>query len=790
MPLVFKDAEKARDAIMASQKKEIAKLYSDWADEIGERAKYYSHKSTASSVVSERQMKELQKMLRESSQHVSNEVYGLVKNNIYTVADEVVKCNAAWLAEFGFSEKGINAAFSSVPDQTVRNLITGQIYDSGWSLSQRIWGDNEATLKDIYQVMAKGLAENKPIYEIAKELESYVRPGAKLSWNLRMKDGVKIYKKDVDYNAQRLARTLVQHGYQQSFLATTKNNPFVSEYIWHSNGSRVCDLCKARDGVHFKKDELPMDHPNGMCVMEPVVAKDMVDQLANWFNSPDGTYPEIDAFAKNFGYTGGAAEKAKLAGVPWYKAKNQVGGNWYNAQKYMESKSGTSASAYWKKYVAGEVDDPELDQLLGFNGSLGKKVVVPKTPTVVPQVKEFSATQKKYLESLGFTPENMPKNFDDWSHKISYEMGSEILHSMGTSWADSHPYQKLMKYYNANLTSANLVNKGVATSAATQATTATTKKVLGEVAKDNIDDYIALANSGDVKAYNKLHELFLKYGYDIDDLVDDMDQLDVDSFMFKEAKKSVMKKAFGSTSTASKVLDVVDDVAAGQTAGQIPSHTTWIRNFKNKQSTDYMLAKEEAQMRLIGEAGKQGIRTYSGSSYEQMNSYLRLIASGADESTAIAKSYISSSQLKATRDATEGLTRAALDEDLILRRGTDVGDLAGLFMSGDFGTNKRSLYHKTAHELNEMFQGAVGVYGGFTSTSGIYEKGFSGDVEVILYAPKGTAASSIMSISRFGTSEGETLLNAGTTVRCVKIEESDGHMDSSIRVFLEILVNP
>ncbi|MBQ2857051.1 MAG: hypothetical protein IJE78_08030, partial [Bacteroidaceae bacterium] len=52
--LIFKNAEDARNAIMASQKKEIAKLYEDWADEIGERANYYSHKSTASAPVSER----------------------------------------------------------------------------------------------------------------------------------------------------------------------------------------------------------------------------------------------------------------------------------------------------------------------------------------------------------------------------------------------------------------------------------------------------------------------------------------------------------------------------------------------------------------------------------------------------------------------------------------------------------------------------------------------------------------------------------------------------------------
>ena len=314
--LIFANSEKARDAITVSQQKEIAKLYEDWADEIGERAKYYSHKSTASAPVSERYYRELQKQLRQTSQEVSNEIYKKIKSNIYTVADAVVSDNVKWLESFGFSSDGLNAAFSYVPHEIVQNLVTGQIYDSGWSLSSRIWGDNEQTLKDIYQVMAKGLAENKPIYEIAKDLESYVRPSAKLPWNLRMADGKKIYKKQVDYNAQRLARTLVQHGYQQSFIATTQKNPFITEYIWRASGSRVCDLCKARDGIHYKKTELPMDHPNGMCTMEPAVADDMVDQLADWFNSPDGTYPEIDKFASNFRYKGVATNSSLSKTLP------------------------------------------------------------------------------------------------------------------------------------------------------------------------------------------------------------------------------------------------------------------------------------------------------------------------------------------------------------------------------------------------------------------------------------------------------------------------------------------
>lgn len=313
--LKMKDAEKARDAITASQKKEIAKLYEKWADEIKAKAEMFKHKTTPSSVVSEKQMKELEKMLKATSQKVSNEVYNKIKENIFRIASSVIETDREWLKSLGFyfGDKGFNALFNNVPDSIVRKLVTGQIYDSGWSLSKAIWGDNEATLSHLYEIVAGGVAKNQSIYEIAKDIEKVVRPSAKKPWNLTDKDGRKIYPRQVDYSSQRLARTLVQHGYQQSFTETTKDNPFITEYIWRSNGSRVCEICKARDGKRFKKDELPLDHPNGMCTMEPAVSKTMVDDIANWYNSPDGTYPDIDKFAKKLGYDGSgkAAEPEK-----------------------------------------------------------------------------------------------------------------------------------------------------------------------------------------------------------------------------------------------------------------------------------------------------------------------------------------------------------------------------------------------------------------------------------------------------------------------------------------------
>lgn len=852
MALLFEDAAKAKDAIMVSQQKEIQKLYDDWAEEIAERAKFYSTKTNASAAVSERYYKELYAQMKEQSNLLGKEIQGLITSNLYTIADSVVASNVNWLKEFGFSEDGLNAAFSYIPNDVVQRLVTGQIYQGGWNLSQRIWSDSQQTQKDVYQIMARGLAEQKSVYEIAKDLESYVKPSAKLPWNpvLAMKNTKtgeiefkRIYKKQVDYNAQRLARTLAQHGYQQSFIATTQKNPFITEYVWHSNGSRVCDLCKARDGKHFKKDELPMDHPNGMCVMEPVVVKDMVDQLADWFNSPDGTYPEIDAFAGNFGYEAksvkspldfvnkyGMSTKSPNA---WYNGLTQIqkaeakalkdasGLNWNDWYEKHVHSTGDAAQDFIKKYgtstkspnawfnslsPAQKAEAKLLKDKTGltwnqwyekyvYAGSGSTSTATSATKAAQKTVQAFNKAQDKYLTPYGYNPSNMPKNFSEWSHKLSSDQATEILKSMGTDWSDPHPYQKLMKYYETNLTSSKFVSK-VASKADDAVAAVKTTKELGALTKDNLDDYIKLANSGNAKAYTELHKMFNKYGYDLDDLLDDYDKIDVDDYLFKYAKKKIVQSEPSvAKSTVTKAATTAKKTTAAakkstttivKTSGDVPEYTSWIDKFR-KQTTSYMLEKEETWLELIGEAGKKGIRQYSGSSYEEMNGYLRYLQQGFSEEDAIRKSGISSGQLKSIKDAIKGLNNVTLDEDFVLRRGSSIGDIAGLFMQGDYRDNKSLLRSKTTEELNDMFQGAVGNYGAFTSTSSIWEKGFSGNVEYIIYAPKGTHASSIMGISQFGTSEGETLLNANTTVRCVKIEDSDGHKGSSIRVFMEII---
>lgn len=331
--VILKDAEAARDAITAAQYQHISGLYTEWANELGEQAKFWAGKDTQSALMRELQYKQLQQAVTEQSHVVSNGVYQSSKDALYTVSEAVVSSLTAYTASLGFEHMAVAAAYNSIPTTVVNQLVTGQLYENGWNLSSAIWGNNEKELQRIYEIMAGGLAQNKSAFEIAKTLEQYVNPNAAKQWNLVDAGGVRIYPRSVDYSAQRLVRTLSQHSYQSTLVTTTKNNPFIEKFVWHAEGSRACPMCTDMDGLEFDKGKLPLDHPNGMCTFEPVIDKNLVDKLADWVNSPDGTYPDIDGFAKSFGYT---PQKAAQKGMQYMTQAKGVVNTALNATTYAD----------------------------------------------------------------------------------------------------------------------------------------------------------------------------------------------------------------------------------------------------------------------------------------------------------------------------------------------------------------------------------------------------------------------------------------------------------------------
>jgi hypothetical protein len=395
---IFATSTALRDSITKEQELYIQELYKKWSEDIAKNQNYYANKVTSSAPISSVYYSQLYKQMEAQSKEIANGVYTNIVNGMAQVSDAVVKDAVDWMAGFGFNKKGLDAAFSYIPQSTVNALVTGSVYGKpgSWSLSAAIWGDNEKLLRDVYSIVAQGVAEQMPIQNIADKLSQYVNPNKQLMWN--GPGNVRIYKHKVDYNAQRLARTLIQHTYQQSFVSATKNNPFVTEYVWIANGSRVCPICANRDGAHFKKNKLPLDHPNGMCTMEPVVDEKMVDKLANWVNKPDGTYPEIDAFASKFGYNASKMPSMTLSQIKqqYGNSKYKYANHWYkklpsdvqNTVTKLYQESGLSLNKWYQQEI--------MDQSVKVAKSGATKATDDATLSMQQMIEKYS---KKFDQS-------------------------------------------------------------------------------------------------------------------------------------------------------------------------------------------------------------------------------------------------------------------------------------------------------------------------------------------------------------------------------------------------------
>lgn len=294
----LQDGEQARLTITKEQEAEISKLYHKVYLNLKKQmdALPLQGEGTTSQSLKKTYLNKLIKQLKAEYKSLGEGLEKQIKKGMKDVSSSVVQANDDWLQKVGIKIEG---AYSFVPSDIVALVSTGKLYGGGWTLSKAIWGESQKHAHDIDTIVASGIAANRSAYDIAKDLEKYVNPSAKKEW-----DWSKVYpgtSKKVDYNAQRLARTMVSHAYQQSLLATTKYNPFVKGYRWRSaHSDRTCELCNERDGQLYSSNDLPLDHPNGMCTFIAELTGDLesiADRLGDWANGADD--PALDEWAKS-----------------------------------------------------------------------------------------------------------------------------------------------------------------------------------------------------------------------------------------------------------------------------------------------------------------------------------------------------------------------------------------------------------------------------------------------------------------------------------------------------------
>lgn len=290
---LVEEAHNKKMRITKQMEKDIRQVYREVVKDLE-----YKLSKVQSNTLSEKWLYDYKKSLEKEIDFITKSIYKTVKDKMQEVirASNSPQLNLFNTLDDKYSlglKATFNSMFSRVNSEVLNEILRGSIYKDNLGLSDRLWINSKHMKKDIQSIIMEGIAGKKSAYDLAKDLEMYVNPDVKKDW-----DWSKVYpstRKKIDYNAQRLARTSIQHSYQMAQKRSCKDNPFIEGIRWHSvfSHGRTCQLCMDRDGMVFKADTVPLDHPNGMCYQVPEIAmsfEDIGTTLREWVDGVDNDY--------------------------------------------------------------------------------------------------------------------------------------------------------------------------------------------------------------------------------------------------------------------------------------------------------------------------------------------------------------------------------------------------------------------------------------------------------------------------------------------------------------------
>lgn len=243
-----------------------------------------------------------QRAVEERMKQMRGELGGAIRSGMRASARLPGETIESWLND-ALSMCGVEGSFTGVfsqtPDDVLRTLLDGRMYRDGKSLSRRIWSRTDQLAGSIEDIVAQGIAQHRSALDIAKDLEVYVSPKAKMpvSW-LKVYPDIP-FDRTIEYNAMRLARTAINHAYWAANVETALKNPFCTAMHWALSASHyerqvarfgedVCDTYASHDeGLgrgNFPIKNLPMPHAQCLCVQYQVVPslEDTANRLSHW----------------------------------------------------------------------------------------------------------------------------------------------------------------------------------------------------------------------------------------------------------------------------------------------------------------------------------------------------------------------------------------------------------------------------------------------------------------------------------------------------------------------------
>lgn len=842
--LSLMDAVAARNGLTQVNQKRIASLYEKWADQMHMQAVKMDFKG-GSAAFAQYDVRYLEEQMKAYSQKVASEIGTVAKDSVFTVSEAVVDAGKQWLEKYGFTDAMLTQAFGSIPHQTVQNLISGSIYEGGWNLSKAIWSDSQKAMQDVYQIVAQGRAMNKPVYDIAKELEAYVSPSKRLSWSTATYKGkrIRIYKKAVDYNAQRLVRTLTQHGYMQAFTSFAKRNPFVKGVRWHANGSRACGICEDRDNKVFDVAKVPLDHPNGMCDLEILYDDDeMQSKLADWvLDDWGGKYPEIDKFAEAMGFVPakgysqivGAENKAnwivsnKLGGKTSFVPES--GTKWANKlpkDVQMELKQiKTQLGMSWDEMYVKFAYTGTAEEYMAINPKAAGNVFQ-KMKKAAAKAEAKSVTHEQFIKELAekMGGKEYIINYMDVTFTVGWDWGSayekelyELIKSVAKDKGMTS-FDFWEKYVQGKAKS-DKIDDAIAKffklqKPTAQAPTPTPTKSGYRYAMDHLGKTSYSTTNGLYADFEKtfgknalnefkavVHEIKQSTGksYHIDVwesykkmTLPKAERAKIDAVFEKYGAKAEKKLAEEQAAkdkalaeAKKKAEELKKQLKAKGVQAEATEHTGWQKMLENN-TIGWMQENETANAALWTSEERSGINRYTGYHYSRMNAQLNAIEKEKFINTQDLASYLKGKIDDDALDCYKGLEKSVVTEPVVIRRGTGVGEIGELF--GDYSSYSQAstaCKSMTVEEMQRKFVGQVGVNRQFESCTPITHGGFSGSCELVFYLNPGCEGTSAIAVSQH-PNELEFLLNSGHKMICRAIE-SGGGKGATVRAYIEVL---
>ncbi|UZQ49102.1 hypothetical protein [Clostridium kluyveri] len=303
--------EQSRQKLNATQSIQIQKIYSDVAKKtIRQLKKDKTNKITRGWINA--YLRSIKSTLISLNKQLNKMGVGSLKEVARTIASikkEII------LPEMKDVPDEYLRALTGVPKGAIDSIIKGNLYKDGKGLSKRVWNITNKYKKDIQIVLLEGMAQGKTYLELIEDLSNYVNPKARKSW-----EWSKVYpgtNRKVDYNAQRLMRTSINHAFYVSNVRSTQEDPFTTVMHWQLSSSHYerqiepfgpdeCDDFATQDDHklgtgNFPKNKVPTPHPNCLCTQYPVYDKSFTDigkEINRWIKGEKNK--KLDDWWENF----------------------------------------------------------------------------------------------------------------------------------------------------------------------------------------------------------------------------------------------------------------------------------------------------------------------------------------------------------------------------------------------------------------------------------------------------------------------------------------------------------